>query len=230
MSTASLGSRVLESARNPWVAMLYAFGGGILWALDMSVSQVLAGATVLWVTSAAVGALTRSRARQVASPCCGVRQRELVEQFDDHVRALRTLDGYGLPEVVRTKAAEALVAADSVRPTVWQLAVATDVVDDAIATAGALRAQGPLALSSIGTTVGRLRTRRDGLLERLATAVDEIATVYAGLLELSATASTIGLGVQDREISAVNDSITLLHMTFAELEVQAADLVRDTSP
>ena len=70
--------------------------------------------------------------------------------------------------------------------------------------------------------MGRFTTRRDRLLERLAAAVDEIATVYAGLLELSATARTIGVWVQDREIGAVNDSITLLQMTFAELEADAA--------
>ena len=58
-------------------------------------------------------------------------------------------------------------------------------------------------------------------------AVDEVATVYAGLLELSATANTLGVTVDDSEVSAVNDSVTLLQMTFAELEADAAALPAD---
>ncbi len=48
--------------------------------------------------------------------------------------------------------------------------------------------------------------------------------MYAGLLELSAIACTIGVSVDDTDVGAVNDSVTLLQMTFAELEADAADL------
>jgi hypothetical protein len=54
--------------------------------------------------------------------------------------------------------------------------------------------------------------------------VDEVATVYAGLLELSVTARTMGVSLDDTEVGAVNDAVTLLQMTFAELEVDAASL------
>jgi hypothetical protein len=51
--------------------------------------------------------------------------------------------------------------------------------------------------------------------------------VYAGLLELSATARTIGVSVGDTDVGAVNDSVTLLQMTFAELETDAANLMTE---
>jgi hypothetical protein len=51
--------------------------------------------------------------------------------------------------------------------------------------------------------------------------------VYAGLLELSATARTIGVSVDDTDVGAVNDSVTLLQMTFAELEADAANLTTE---
>ena len=53
--------------------------------------------------------------------------------------------------------------------------------------------------------------------------MDEVATVYAGLLELSATARTMGVSLDDTEVGAVNDAVTLLQMTFAELEADAAE-------
>jgi hypothetical protein len=48
--------------------------------------------------------------------------------------------------------------------------------------------------------------------------------VYAGLLELSATARTMGVSLHDGDVGSVNDSVTLLQMTFAELEADAANL------
>ena len=69
-----------------------------------------------------------------------------------------------------------------------------------------------------------MRSRRARLFDTLTAAVDEVATVYAGLLELSATARTMGVSLNDAEVAAVNDSVTLLQMTFAELEADAAGL------
>jgi hypothetical protein len=83
---------------------------------------------------------------------------------------------------------------------------------------------GEHAAESIKNTVGRLKSRRAKLFERLTTAVDEVATVYAGLLDLSATARTMGVALDDTEVGAVNQSVTLLQMTFAELEADAANL------
>lgn len=57
--------------------------------------------------------------------------------------------------------------------------------------------------------------------------MDEVATVYAGLLELSATARTVGVSLDDTDVGAVNDSITLLQTTFAELEAGATQLPVD---
>jgi hypothetical protein len=229
MSTTKLGPRLLTTARNPWAMVISALGGGILWAMEIPTSLAATTATVMFGTAVVVGALSGSRPTQLASRCRGGRQRELMRQFDEHVRAVRALDASGQPDVVRSRAAQALAAADSVRPSVLQLGVATDTVDKAIRAAQAVRGQGPHALSSIGAAVRRLRKRRDLLLDRLACAVDEIAAVYAGLLELSATASTFGVGIDDSEIGAVNDAVMLLQTTFAELETQAADLARDTA-
>jgi len=78
--------------------------------------------------------------------------------------------------------------------------------------------------SSIKKTIVRLRSRRAALFERLTAAVDEVATVYAGLLEVSATARTMGVSLDDTEVGAVNDAVTLLQITFAELEADAANL------
>jgi hypothetical protein len=84
--------------------------------------------------------------------------------------------------------------------------------------------QGAHATEAIKKTVTRLKARRTLLFDKLSAAVDEVATVYAGLLELSATAHTMGVTLDDTEVSAVNDSVTLLQMTFAELEADAAAL------
>jgi hypothetical protein len=69
-----------------------------------------------------------------------------------------------------------------------------------------------------------LTSRRPNLFDKLTAAVDEVATVYAGLLELSATARTMSVALDDTEVGAVNDSVTLLQMTFAELAADAATL------
>jgi hypothetical protein len=105
-----------------------------------------------------------------------------------------------------------------------QVAAALDALDEAIAAAREVSGQGEHATDAIKRTVGRLQARRTKLFERLTAAVDEVATVYAGLLELSATAHTMGVTLDDTEVSAVNDSVTLLQMTFAELEADAAAL------
>jgi hypothetical protein len=104
---------------------------------------------------------------------------------------------------------------------------AVDALDEAIAAACNVSGQGEHATESIKNTVDRLTSRRAKLLDRLTAAVDEVATVYAGLLELSATARTIGVSVDDTDVGAVNDSVTLLQMTFAELEADAANLTTE---
>ena len=56
----------------------------------------------------------------------------------------------------------------------------------------------------------------------LITAV--LTAVYAGLLELTATTQRLVISLDDSAVSAVVDSVTLLQMTFAELEADAAAL------
>jgi hypothetical protein len=107
------------------------------------------------------------------------------------------------------------------------MAAAVDALDDAIAAAREVSGQGDHAVESIKKTIARLRSRRATLFERLTAAVDEVATVYAGLLEVSATARTMGVSLDDTEVGAVNDAVTLLQMTFAELEADAANLATD---
>jgi hypothetical protein len=107
---------------------------------------------------------------------------------------------------------------------VLQTVAAVDALDDAIAAARKVSGQGVHAIKSIKSTVARLRSRRAALLEKLTAAVDEVATVYASLLEVSATARTIGVSLDDSDVAAVNDAVTLLQMAFADLEADAATL------
>jgi hypothetical protein len=125
---------------------------------------------------------------------------------------------------VRPRAEAALAAADAARPSVLQMAAAVDALDEAIWAARNLSGQGERAAVSINKAVARLTSRRANLLDRLVAAVDEVATVYAGLFELTATARTVGVSLDATEVGAVNDSVTLLQMTFAELEADAANL------
>lgn len=126
--------------------------------------------------------------------------------------------------MVRAKADDALAATAAARPFVERMAAAVDALDEAIAAAGDVAGRAADAAQTIAKTVARLRSRRARLLGRLTAAVDEVATVYAGLLELSATARTMKVGLDDTEVGAVNDSVTLLRITFAELEADTASL------
>jgi hypothetical protein len=219
-----VGACALASVRDPWALLLSTFGGGAVWAFGASIPQSIGTAGVMLGTAAMVGALTRSREESQAQLRPGTRQRGLINLLDGHVRSLRALRTEALSGVVQTKAEDALAAADAARPSVLQVAAAVDALDDAISAARRLSGQGEHAAESIKMTVGRLKSRRAKLFDRLTAAVDEVATVYAGLLELSATARTMGVSLDDTEVGAVNDSVTLLQMTFAELEADAANL------
>jgi hypothetical protein len=209
---------------DPWTLLLSTFGGGAVWAFGNSIPLSAATAVVMLTTAAVVDALSRSRAKPSLQLKAGTRQQQLTELLDGHVRCLRSLQTDALPTVVRTKAEDALAAADAVRPSVLQAAAAVDAIEEAISAARKVSGQGAHAAESIKNTIGRLTSRRAQLLDRLTTAVDEVATVYAGLLELSATARTMGVSMDDTEVGAVNDSVTLLQMTLAELETHAANL------
>lgn len=154
----------------------------------------------------------------------GTRQLALIDLLDGHLRSLRILHRQATTGVVQTKAEEALAASDAARPSVVQLAAAIDALDDAIATARQVSGQGEQAVESIVHTVARLRLRRARLFGRLTTAVDEVATVYAGLLELSAIACTMGVAPDDGEVGTLNDAVSVLRMTFTELEEVVAGL------
>jgi hypothetical protein len=132
-----------------------------------------------------------------------------------------------LPIAVQTRTADAVAAADTARPSVLAVAAAVDALDDTIMAACKVSGHGEHATESIRNTVDRLRSRRAALLAGLTATVDEVATVYAGLLELSATARTVGVSLDDTNVGAVNDSITLLQTTFAELEADATRLPID---
>lgn len=208
-------ARVRSAFCDPWAPMVSVFGGGVSWALGNPGSTSVIAAGAMFGTAVSVSMLTRQ------ARVTGARQRELVALFDEHVGSLRGVRTDALPAVVQAKADEAVAAADIARPSVLQMASACDALDEAIAAARAVSGRGEHAVESIGRTVGRMKARRSGVLGRLEAATDEVATVYTGLLELSATARTIGMALDDSEVAAVNDSVTLLQMTFAELEVEA---------
>jgi hypothetical protein len=218
------GARLLASARDPWVLLVSAFGGGAAWAFGGSIPLSVGTAVAMLGTAATVGALTAPRDEPPPQLRPGTRQQGLVILLDTHVRSLRALQTEALPDVVQAKAEDALAAADAARPSVMQMAAAVDALDDAISAARRVSGQGQHAVESIKSAIARLRSRRAELFERLTAAVDEVATVYAGLLEVSATARTMGVALNDSEVGAVNDAVTLLQMTFAELEADAANL------
>lgn len=218
------GARLGRGMRNPWALLLSAFGGALAWAFGTSVPLSVGTAGVMLATAAAVGAVTGSSDDAATPLRRGTRQEELVILLDGHVRSLRALQSKALPGVVQSQAEGALAAADNARPYVLQVASAVDALDEAIAAAREVSGQGEHATDAIKKTVGRLKARQAKLFEKLTAAVDEVATVYAGLLELSATAHTMGVTLDGSEVGAVNDSVTLLQMTFAELEADAAAL------
>jgi hypothetical protein len=223
MARSRFGASVVASARDPWAVLLSTFGGGTAWALGGSIPLSAGTAGVMLSTAAVVGAIARSRDESPQLKA-GTRQQELIHLLDGHLRSMRALQTEALPRVVHIKAEDALAAADAARPSVLQVAAAVDALDDAISAAAKVSGQGEQAAESIKKTLVRLKSRRAKLLDRLTGAVDEVATVYAGLLELSATARTMGVSLDDTEVGAVNDSVALLQMTFAELEADAAGL------
>jgi hypothetical protein len=220
-------TRLLASMRDPWVLLLAAFEGATTWACGVPIPLGAATAAVTLGTAAVFTALGTKYRKTPAPLRVGTRQQELIDLLDGHVRSLRELQNNALPDVVEPKAQEALAAADAARPSVLQMAAAVDALDEAIAAARNVSGQGLHATESINKTVGRLKARRAKLLHKLTAAVDEVATVYAGLLELAATARTIGVSLDDTDVGAVNDSVTLLQMTFAELETDAANLTNE---
>lgn len=224
MTGRSFGARLGRAMCNPWALLLSTFGGGLAWAVGSPMSLSLGTTAVMLVTAGTVRALTGPSDERPTRLRPGTRQQELVKLIDGHVRSLRALHSKALPGAVQGQAQHALDAADAARPSVLQVAAAVDALDEAIAAAREVSGQGAHATDAIKKTVGRLKARRAALFDRLTAAVDEVATVYAGLLELSATAHTMGVTLDDNEVSAVNDSVTLLQMTFAELEADAAAL------
>ena len=217
------GTRLLRAALDPWALLLAAFGGGTAWAVGAAMPLCAGTAGVMLATAAVVGVLTRAT-EGPARLRRGTPQQGLIDVLDGHLRSVRTLQSQALAPAVRAKADDALAAATAARPFVERMATAVDALDESIAAARDVAGRGADAAQAIARTVARLGSRRARLLDRLTAAVDEVATVYAGLLELSATARTMGVGLDDTEVGAVNDSITMLRITFAELEADAASL------
>jgi hypothetical protein len=224
MAGNQFGPSLLVAARDPWALLLSTFTGGTVWAFGSPTSLSVGTAGVMLGTATVVGALTRARHDFPAQLRRGTQQQGLINLLDSHVRSMRLLLTGKLPDVVQFKAEDALAAADAARPSVVQVAAAVDALDDAIFAARGVSGQGERAAESIDKTICRLTSRRARLFDKLTAAVDEVATVYAGLLELSATARTMSVALDDTEVGAVNDSVTLLQMTFAELEADAATL------
>jgi hypothetical protein len=218
------GTGLRAGVWEPWALLLSTFGGGAVWAFGGSIPLTVATASVMLGTAATVGAFTRSREEMRAQLRPGTRQHRLITLLDGHVRSLRALRTEAVSGVVQSTTEDAFAAADAARPSVVQVAAAIDALDAAISAARKVSGQGEHAAESIKQTVCRLQSRRAKLVGRLAAAVDEVATVYAGLLELSATERTMGVSLDDTDVGAVNDAVTLLRMTFAELEEDAAGL------
>jgi hypothetical protein len=218
MINSGSGRRLMDR----WVLLVSVFGGSMAWAVSGSVPIAATTAMAMWGVAVAFGGGQRRAAFRG-----GTQQHGLVTLFDGHVRSLRSLRGGTLPDAVRLQADDALVAADAARSSVVRMAAAIDALDETIALACNVSGRSKHAAESIDKSVARMRSRRDGLVEKLTAAVDEVATIYAGLLELSVTARTMGVTSGDGDVGAVNDSVTLLQMTFAELEADARRLAEE---
>jgi len=193
----------------------------VVWAAGNPITVAVVVTSIMYLCAVAVGTVIRPP-HAATGPRPGTRQQQLADLLDEHLRCLASLQAGDQLEFVAAQADSALATAHGARSSVVRLALAVDALDDAIASAGRIAGQREHATSSIRMTVRRLRTRRTELLDRLAGAVDEVATVYAGLLELSAAARTMGVEPADGDIAAVNEAVTLLRMTFAELDADAA--------
>jgi hypothetical protein len=207
-------------APSRWVVLFAVFGGALAWVWTASAWVAAATATAMWVAGL-IADPPGSESRSFAA------HHELVRLFDAHTKSLRALQATALPEAVRLQADEAVSATNRARGSVVQMAEAIGALDETIGKARTVTGRSDHAVDSIDKTVGRLQSRREALVERLTAAVDEVATVYAGLLELSVTARTIGVTPADGDVRAVNDAVTLLQMTFAELEADARRLVEE---
>lgn len=208
--------------REPWTLLLSGLGGGLAWAAGAPILG--AGVVTVGMLGAAAGvaALTsRSAKGGEPRPRDGTVQAGLIDDLDRCLADLRTLRADDLPDAVETSTVEALTAADGARRSALRVAVAADTLDAAIERAQSLagRVSGS---GSVRDTVDRMSRRRDALLVRLRAAVDEVAELYARLLELTATVNTLDVGGDVSDIGRVNDSITALQDTFAELEAEVA--------
>ncbi|WP_157681335.1 hypothetical protein [Mycobacterium sp. JS623] len=213
------------SMRDPWVLLWSIFDGAMTWACGVPIPLAAASAAVTLGTAAGFTALgTKYRKTPARTLRVGTGQHRLIDLLDGHVRSLQALQRNGLPVVAQPKAQDALGAADAARPSLLKMAGAVDTLDEAISAARKVTGQGEHAAETINNTVGRLTERRAKLIGKLTAAVDEVATVYAGLLELSATALTMDVSLDDEDLGAINDSVTVLQMTLAELEADATKL------
>jgi hypothetical protein len=225
MAHNGFGARLRASMRDPWVLLWSIFDGAMTWACGVPIPLAAASAAAAFCTAAVFSALgTKYRKTPAPMLRVGTRQHGLIELLDGHVRSLRALQRNGLPVVAQPKAQDALGAADAARSSVLKMAGAVDTLDEAISAARKVTGQGEHAAETINNTVGRLKERRAKLLGKLTAAVDEVATVYAGLLEVSATALTMDVSLDDGDLGAINDSVTVLQMTLAELEADATNL------
>src|SRR5690348_7599074 len=108
--------RTAAGAHDPWVLLLTAFGGAAAWAFGLSVPQSAGAAGTTFGAAVVVSALTRPQDDTSALPRPGSGQRDLINLLDDHVHSLRILRSKPLPDLVQTKADDALAAADAARP------------------------------------------------------------------------------------------------------------------
>ncbi|MDT5184436.1 MAG: hypothetical protein QOI29_2594, partial [Mycobacterium sp.] len=115
MAHNGIGARLLAGARDPWALLLSGFGGGMAWAFGASVPLSVGAVAVMLGTAVTVRAVTRPRDDAPQQLRSGTRQQGLVVLLDGHVRSLRTLQTKALPDVVQTKAEDALAAADAAR-------------------------------------------------------------------------------------------------------------------
>jgi hypothetical protein len=220
----------LHVAKDPWIYLVSAIGGGVGWAAGVPVIADVGVGVAMAATGIFANSFVKSAGdgddwdKKDPEPKVLVRQGTpqagLLDSLHGYLDDLSKLRHSDIPDAVQNSAIDALVAADGASAQAGRVAEAIDRLDDAIARSGKVADQMKSDRAvGVWASLDRMKERREGLLSRLDGAVADVAEVYTKLIELSATADTMIVGSHGvSEIEEVNKSLDQLRTAFAELE------------
>ena len=222
------GSFVARAVRDPRYLLVASVGTGSAWVIGLPFgAAVVVGAGMLGVATV-VGDRVHGggphdlAAKPAAQPLrAGTRQAVLVLTLQGYRADLEHLQHARPAAAVAGTAVQASAAARGAETVADRVAVAVDVVDDALARADRVARQ-MTNTTEVRASIHRMQQRRGDLLAKLTAAVDEVGEVYTKLLELSTTADLIDVPTDDVSAAAqLNDSLDAIRGAFTELETEA---------